>query len=174
MSTTINTTTSSGIPLNIEDYGNQEEEVPVEKNEPKKHWSQWFILLNSNKMLPDLQNKNEIIKIMKDALSFSFKNHLLELLKKKNGGKVTNTDVVEVNLTQVGEIGKRVRRAHVHATVAVVHTSLLQLDYGLLRQYIQEYFDEHSPDVLARSFFLSIKFFRSNEAMIKMYMRKSQ
>jgi len=163
------------IPIETIDYGTNVSTSGEDRSKKNNtHWSQWFILLNSNKHHKlDLNHANQIAAEAKEGLSYVVKNFPRQIFMTKNGDPINNETITKIRLRQAAEIGPKFSRVHTHSDLAVIHKTILQLNVRELRRLLFEYFESIGSE-LAQSFFLNVKFVRNADAAIMLYMEKEQ
>lgn len=165
----------SQIPIETIDYGTNVSTSGSDRTKKNNtHWSQWFILLNTNKHHKlDLDHANKLAAEAKEALSFVVQKFPQKIFTTRNGDPINNSTITKIRLRQAAEIGPKFSRVHTHSDLTVIHKTLLQLDVKELRRLLFEYFEEHGSE-LANGFFLNVKFVRNADAALMLYMEKEQ
>lgn len=151
----------------------QQENVTVESSKKKKRqYSNWFITVNTNRKIK--ADPHALYDLNGDELTFTelrdrLKSSILEILYEKlpdlvifKQGDVS--DIVDVNLDVGIEIGPKEKRLHAHASVQIIHTAKLHLDYAKLRSRFE--------DALHPGISVDRKFFQTREYKIADYIHK--
>lgn len=156
------------------DLSVHQENVIVESSNKKKkrQYSNWFITVNTNKKIK--ADPRAIYDLNGDELTFNelrdrLKKSIMEILYEKlpdlvlfKQGDVS--DIVDVNLDVGIEIGPKEKRLHAHASVQIIHTAKLHLDYAKLKTRFE--------NALHSGISIDRKFYQTREYSIADYIHK--
>jgi hypothetical protein len=163
-------TSTEGIPLEIEDV--KVDPTKGKEKARKPHFSNWHLVVNSNKVPRGTDDANRIAQIMKDAIADTFRNHILEVFYvRPPATEELNRETIEkIKIQQAAEVGHDPRggRVHVHALIKVVHFTLLQINRKNLRSLICGYMSQHG---ISDNCYIDLKWVPS-EKPLELYLRK--
>lgn len=125
------------------------DEEKTQTEEPPTRWSNFWILINSNKAGSTLSERSYLVTRMRQAVNetFSDRNNIIQILQfVDDDGNiirdlVTKTQMAaqieKVDTEAVVEIGPRIHRVHSHILFMVQHKTKIQIDVQALRDSIR-------------------------------------
>lgn len=118
--------------------------------EERTHWSNFWIMINSNQAGTDLFDRGGLVTLMRNAVDrvFASRTNLSKVLKIMDANGAEETDPVKIRAglakiervesEAVVEVGPKVHRVHAHVLLLVQHKCRVHLDVQALRDSIRE------------------------------------
>ena len=113
----------------------------AQQKKRKKHWSNFFITINTNKSFqdsttPEFKKLDKKFREVFDTLTDE--QNLRKIIVFKEAGKTFDDITDDITIDCMPERGPERGFLHLHALICIHHDSLIRLDYDFIKKHVNE------------------------------------
>jgi hypothetical protein len=117
---------------------------PLQKGLRRKHWNNWYIMINTNKVFTNIECnefkilENKLVKAFNMIVGNYENQTIFKYIVFKELSEYLTANIYKFKTSDATKVGNNIHRLHFHVLLSFYHNTLIKLDYDKFKRKMKE------------------------------------